>query len=198
MAFDATKAAFEARITNNEFNELCNVAGKYADANDEFAFCPAGRLVFPGGSASLLDAEGFTGIKNENTFYFTDAPAETTRPVYACNTYDVQLISNGTEAYAVGTKTLGLGVPANRYGNFTIIIGDGQHVYRFGEGNISDGSTPSSEDILVMDGTGGLEAAQDAPTAGSGQLYFVVRGTGTFTEGTTASFGYIDLEARRA
>lgn len=193
MAFDATKAAFEPRITNNEFNELCNITGILTDSGDPID-APAGILCT---RVSLLPCEGFTGVYNENAWELAVAAADTTEVVYASNTYDVQLLAKGENAWAVGTETLGLPNLATRYGNFTVIEGDGQHFYRFGEGNISDGSTPTVTSVYVMDGAGGLEAGS-APTAGSGELYFTCTGVGAFTVGTQASFGYADFIAQRA
>ena len=40
------KTAFEPRITNNEFNELCNITGRY-QVSDADADCSAGLLVVP-------------------------------------------------------------------------------------------------------------------------------------------------------
>lgn len=189
MAYIA-KTAFEARITNNEFNDLCNIAGLYQET-DAPADCSAGLLCVRGDRAPC---EGFGTVLNENTWYMNAAAATANADtvVYACNTYDVQLLSavNGNN-YAVGRATLGLGVPAGRYGNFTRIDFDNQSVYRFGEGNVN-GTVGENKFFTVANGL--LVPAAAAPKA-TGAIYFELRGTGNFTEGTTNSFGYYDLVA---
>lgn len=189
MAFIAS-TAFEARITNNDRDNLANVAGLY-QASSVNADCSAGLLCVRNGQVPV---EGFTGLYNENTWYMnaaTDA-ATVDDVIYACNTYDNQLISapNGN-AYFIGTATLGLGVPAGRYGNFTRINFDGQSVYRFGEGNLS--AALSTNTFFTID-DGLLVPAASAP-ATAGSIYFELRGTGSFVEGTSDSFGYVDVVA---
>lgn len=189
MAYIA-KTAFEARITNNEFNELCNITGRY-QASSADADCSAGLLCV---CAEQLPCAGFTGIKNDNAWYMNaaDAAANVDTPVYAANTYEVQHLSgkNG-QLYAIGTETLGLGIPAGRDGTFTGIVFDNKHVYRFGEGNLS---TAIGENTFFTIANGLLVPAASAPTK-AGSIYFKLRGSGKFTEGTTASFGYYDLAA---
>ena len=189
MSFTA-QTAFEARITNNENDRLANIAGKYfvsTTATD----CDAGQLCT---RDSLLDCEGFTGVKNENTWKMVAATSSATidTPVYACNTYDNQLVSapNGN-AYFIGYETLGLGVPAGRYGNFTRINFDGESVYRFGAGNVT---LNTSTDTFFVISSGKLSSQAAAPTD-DGAIYFELRGTGNFVEGTSLSFGYYDLVA---
>ena len=115
------KTAFEPRITNNEYNELCNITGRY-QVSDADADCSAGLLVVRG---EQLPCAGFKGVKNENAFYMTaaGAAANADTGVYACNTYEWPTLGgrNGNN-YAVGTATLGLGVPAGRDGTFTEIV----------------------------------------------------------------------------
>lgn len=184
------KTAFEARITNNEFNELCNITGRY-QASSADADCSAGLLCVRG---EQLPCAGFTGIKNENAWYMNaaGAAANVDTPVYAANTYEVQrLAGKNGQLYAIGTETLGLGIPAGRDGTFTKIVFDDEHVYRFGEGNLS---TPIGEKTFFTIANGLLVPAAAAPTK-AGSIYFKLRGSGKFTEGTTASFGYYDLVA---
>ena len=188
MSFTA-QTAFEARITNNEFDRLANIAGKYyvsTTATD----CDAGQLCT---RDSLLDCEGFSGVKNENTWKMVAATssADADDVIYACNTYDNQLVSapNGN-AYFIGYETLGLGVPAGRYGNFTRINFDGESVYRFGAGNVTYTAT---HQYFTID-AGKLVSSATAPTD-DGSIYFTLRGTGNFVEGTSLSFGYYDVVA---
>lgn len=184
------KTAFEPRITNNEFNELCNITGRY-QVSEADADCSAGLLVVRG---EQLPCAGFKGIKNENAFYMNAAGADANADtgVYACNTYEWPTLAgrNGNN-YAVGTATLGLGIPAGRDGTFTEIVFDGKHAYRFGEGNLS---TAIGENTIFTIANGLLVPAAAAPTA-TGAIYFKLKGTGNFTEGAGQSFVYYDVWA---
>lgn len=184
------KTAFEPRITNNEFNELCNITGRY-QVSEADADCSAGLLVVRG---EQLPCAGFKSIKNENAFYMTaaGAAANADTGVYACNTYEWPTLNgrNGNN-YAVGTATLGLGIPAGRDGTFTEIVFDGKHAYRFGEGNLS---TAIGENTVFTIANGLLVPAAAAPTA-TGAIYFKLKGTGNFTEGAGQSFVYYDVWA---
>lgn len=184
------KTAFEPRITNNEFNELCNITGRY-QVSEADADCSAGLLVVRG---EQLPCAGFKGVKNENAFYMNaaGAAANADTGVYACNTYEWPMLGgrNGNN-YAVGTATLGLGVPAGRDGTFTEIVFDGKHAYRFGEGNLS---TAIGENTIFTIANGLLVPAAAAPTA-TGAIYFKLKGTGNFTEGAGQSFVYYDVWA---
>ena len=191
MSFTAN-TAFEARITNNEFDDLCNITGKYyvsTTATD----CSAGHLCV---RDSLLDCEGFTGVKNENAWKMVDATDAATANdvVYACNTYESKLINDGdNHNYFIGSETLGLGVPAGRYGTFTKINFDGQSVYRFGVGNLS--TTLGTNTYFTI--ANGLLVPDDEAPATAGSIYFELRGTGNFVEGTSNSFGYVDVVAKK-
>ena len=193
MAF-IESTAFEARVTNNEFNALCNLTGKYQVASAD-TDCSAGLLCVRGG---LLPCEGFgSTVFNENAYYMASAAGTelANEPIYACNTYEAQMIAHEDKRYFIGTETLGLGVPAGRYGTFTRIYFDGAHKYRFGEGNFT--SSVGSNAYAVLAAGGMLSAAESAPES-AGTPYFKIMGTGNFTEGTQDSFGYVDLEAHTA
>lgn len=184
------KTAFEPRITNNEYNELCNITGRY-QVSEADADCSAGLLVVRG---EQLPCAGFKGVKNENAFYMNaaGAAANADTGVYACNTYEWPTLGgrNGNN-YAVGTATLGLGVPAGRDGTFTEIVFDGKHAYRFGEGNVNGAI---GENTIFTIANGLLAPAAAAPTA-TGAIYFKLKGTGNFTEGAGQSFVYYDVWA---
>lgn len=184
------KTAFEPRITNNEYNELCNITGRY-QVSEADADCSAGLLVVRG---EQLPCAGFKGVKNENAFYMNaaGAAANADTGVYACNTYEWPTLGgrNGNN-YAVGTATLGLGVPAGRDGTFTEIVFDGKHAYRFGEGNVNGAI---GENTIFTIANGLLVPAAAAPTA-TGAIYFKLKGTGNFTEGAGHSFVYYDVWA---
>lgn len=182
--------AFETHVVNNRFEDLCNVTGRY-QASGADADCSAGLLCVRNGQ---LPCEGFTGIYNENAWYMNAAASTVTADdvIYACNTYDWQLLASASgNNYAVGRETLGLGIPAGRNGTFTRIDFDGQSVYRFGIGNLS---AAIGENTFFTIANGLLVPAATAPTD-TGAVYFELRGTGTFTEGTTAAFTYYDVVA---
>ena len=189
MSFIAN-SAFEARIVNDRFDDLANIAGKYfvsTTATD----CSAGQLCT---CDSLLDCEGFTGVKNENTWKMVKATNSTKAsvPIYACDPHDWPLLGNGRNLWAVGSETLGLGIPAGRYGSFRRVHFDGVSVYRFGVGNLS--ASLSTNTYFTISADGLLTPGASAPVT-SGTPYFVLRDTGTFTEGTSAAFDYIDVVA---
>ena len=187
MSFTA-ETAFEARITNNALDSLANIAGKYYVSTTP-TDCDAGQLCT---RDSLLDCEGFSGVKNENTWKMIAATssADANDVIYACNTYDTKLLSDGRNNWFVGHETLGLGVPAGRYGNFTRINFDGESVYRFGAGNVTYTAT---HQYFTID-AGKLVSTDTEPTT-AGDIYFTLRGTGNFVEGMSQSFGYYDVVA---
>ena len=189
MAFIAN-TAFDARIVNDRFDDLANIAGKYfvsTTATD----CSAGQLCV---RDSLLDCEGFSGVKNENTWKMVKATNSTTAgtPIYACDPHDWPLASVKGNLYAVGSETLGIGIPADRYGSFRRIHFDGVSVYRFGVGNLS--AALSTNTFFTISADGLLTPAASAPVT-AGTPYFKLMGQGNFTEGTSASFAYVDCMA---
>lgn len=195
MAYIAN-TAFEARITNNSRDNLSHVAGLY-QASSENADCSAGLLCVRNG---LVPNDGFdnpsgTRVYNENTWYFNAAANTVTADdvIFACDTYDVQLLAGKREGlnYFIGTETLGLGVPAGRFGNFTRINFDNESVYRFGVGNLSAALSTNTYFTIA---NGLLVPAASAPTA-AGSIFFELRGTGNFVEGNQQSFGYVDVVA---
>lgn len=188
MAFIAN-TAFEARIVNDRFDDMANIAGKYqADSAD--ADCSAGLLCV---CAEQADCEGFANVKNENAWIMNaaDATVKVNTPVYACDPHDWPLLGNGRNLWAVGVETLGLGAPAGRFASFRRIHFDNVSVYRFGIGNLS-AAVGSNTYFTIADGK--LVPASAAPTA-AGSVYFQLRGQGNFTEGTTSSFAYVDVVA---
>lgn len=191
MAYIA-KTAFEAYDTNNSNDTLCNVAGLYQESGGA-ADCSAGLLVVRG---EKTPCEGYPdGVLNANTWYMEAAGADATADsvVYACNTYDNQLLTapNGNN-YFIGPETLGLGVPAGRYGNFTRVNFDNYSQYAFGEGNLT--AAIDDEEYLTIAAGGLLTPADAAPTA-TGAIYFKVESQGKFVEGNVDSFGKIVVTA---
>ena len=190
MAFIA-ETAFEARIVNDRFDDLANIAGLY-QASGANADCSAGLLCVRG---EQTPCEGFANILNENSWYMNAAGADANidTPVYACDPHDWPLLGNGRNLWAVGSETLGLGAPAGHYASYRRIHFDNVSVYRFGVGNLS---TALGNNTYFTIANGLLVPAAAAPTA-AGSIYFQLRGQGNFTEGSTASFGYVDVVACR-
>ena len=191
MAFIAN-TAFEARIVNDRFDDLANVAGKFVDSNSDPADCSAGLLVK---RSQLLPCEGLqaASVNNENAWAFAVAESTDTidEPIYACDPHDWPLLASPKgNLFAVGNETLGLGIPAGRYGSFRRIHFDNVSRYRFGVGNADDAT---GSYFTIDDGM--LKA--DSKPATAGAIYFAKISEGTFTEGTTASFDYIDVIACR-
>lgn len=183
------KTAAELRVSNHVWEKNKNVTGLLVV--DEV--CPAGFLVKP---VSLLPNQGYLDTNNENAWHMDTATAEdATGEIYFCNTFNVQEIAdNNGNVYKVGANTLGLPLPAGMRGTFTRIDGLEMHdQIRFGEGNFT--ATPTvGEFATIADGL--LTPAASAPTD-AGTLYFKIMGTGTFTVGAYAGFGYVDVRAYR-
>ena len=191
MAF-IEKTAFEAFLTNNSNDTLCNVAGLY-QASGANADCSAGLLVVRNGKTPC---EGYpAGVVNDNTWYMNAAGATDTADdvVYACNTYDNQLLpGTGSNRYFIGRATLGLGVPAGRYGNFTRINFDNESQYAFGEGNLT---AALGQNTFLTIGAGGLLTPAAAAPTDVGAIYFKVERVTNFVEGNQDSFGKIIVTA---
>lgn len=195
MAFTAN-TAFELKVSNHEFDSTANITGVFGSySGDDFtaADCSAGFLCT---KAKLVQNEGYpSGTMNGNTWTMvaaTDA-AVLGDTIYACNPHNVQEITAPDgNVYKIGANTLGIGIPAGERDTFTRIdFLPGDRHYRFGVGNLS--TTLSTNGYLTI-AAGQLVPAASAPTT-AGALYFKVLGTGTFTAGAYASFGYVDVEA---
>nr|DAG39691.1 MAG TPA: hypothetical protein [Bacteriophage sp.] len=186
--------AFESRVSNDKRNDLANVTGRFqTDGADDV--CSAGFLCVRGEN---LPCEGYSAqnLKNENAWYMEKATADAkiSTVIYACNTYDWNLIVDpvtGAE-YAVGVNTLGLPVPAGRDGTFTKIDFTGDRRYRFGIGNV-EGTIGTNKYMTIADGM--LVPTSEIPAA-NGSIYFELDGQGNFTQGTRSSFGYVDVIAK--
>lgn len=187
------KTAAELRVSNHVWEKNKNVTGIF-QMNGAGDICPAGFLVKP---VSLLPNQGyFDAPDNENAWIMnTAAAADATGEIYFCNTFDVQELQdvNGN-VYKVGANTLGLPLPVNAFGTFTRIDGLEMHdQIRFGEGNFT--AAPNEGEFATI-ANGLLAPAENAPTD-AGTLYFKIMGTGTFTVGAYAGFGYVDVRAYR-
>lgn len=195
MAYIAN-TAFEPRITNGRFDDEINIAGVYQSSGAD-AVASAGLLCK---RSTRLGNEGYdnpsgTRVYNENAWIMVDAASTDNEDevIYACNTYDVQYVEANGNLYAVGGRTLGLPSITGRPCTFTRIDFDGQSVYRFGVGNLS---TDRGANTFFTIANGLLVPAASAPTT-AGAIYFEFRGEGNFVEGNSASFGYVDVVAKK-
>ena len=196
MAYIAN-TAFEPRITNGRFDDEINIAGVYQYSSAD-AVCSAGFLCK---RSTRLGNEGYdnpsgTRVYNENAWIMVDAVAADNEDevIYACNTYDVQYVAAPDgNLYAVGAHTLGLPSISGRPCTFTRIDFDGQSVYRFGVGNLAS-ALSTNQYFTIANGL--LSPTASAPTT-QGAIYFELRGTGNFVEGNSASFGYVDVVAKK-
>ena len=195
MAYIAN-TAFEVRVSNHEFDSVANITGKFQNSTPADEICSAGFLCK---RVSLIDSEGYpAGTKNGNTWIMQ--AGEATDILYAANPHNVNEITDPVtgNVYKVSHNTLGLPIPAGVEDTFTLIRADGTHIYRFGVGNLT--TTLGANGYLTCGETtnkGLLVPAAAAPDAGSG-IYFQVLGTGTYTEGAYAGFGYVDALALKA
>ena len=174
--------AFEPRITNGRFDDEINIAGVYQSGS------PLADDVASAGSG--------TRVYNENAWIMVAAAStdNANEVIYACNTYDVQFLeTDDGKKFAVGSETLGLPSLKGRPCTFTRIDFDGQSVYRFGIGNLS-AALSTNHYFTIANGL--LVPAASAP-ATAGAIYFELRGTGNFVEGNQASFGYVDVVAKK-
>jgi hypothetical protein len=189
------KTAFELRVSNHMFDTTKNITGKFQEGSPTAAdaVCAAGFLVVPG---DKLPNEGYSGIYNENAYIMGAAATATDALIYACNTFNVQELAGpfGT-VYKVGSNILGLAVPAGERGTYTRI--DEGDIIRFGEGNFTTAiSTNGYATLGTSTNAGKLVPAASAPTD-LGALYFTIEGSGKFTQGAYAGFGYVDVKAHR-
>ena len=194
MAFIAN-TAFEIKVSNHEFDSTANITGIYRNSSDVAEICSAGFLVT---KDEQFPNEGYTGINNVNSWYMKDATATdlVNVAIYACNTFNVNMLTDGATGavYKVGTNTLGLAVPAGEPATFTRIdFIHGDRIYRFGIGNLS--AEISTNTFFTI--ANGLLVPAAAPTT-NGAPYFELLGTGSFTQGAYAGFTYYDVIAKYA
>ena len=203
MAFTAN-TAFEIKVSNHEFDSTANITGEFgswaSDTLFEAADCSAGWLCV---KSKLTQNEGYpSGTMNGNTWRMVVAntvqnPVTLSTPVYACNPHNVQeIVAPDGNVYKIGANTLGIGIPSGERDTFTRIdFLSGDRHYRFGVGNLTTAlSTNKYLTLGTSTNAGKLVPAASAPTD-NGAVYFEVLGTGTFTQGAYAGFGYVDVEA---
>lgn len=191
MAFIA-KTAFEVKVPPVAHDFGGNVPGYFKSSGD-YADCSAGFLCV---KDALTGSEGYSAysILNGNTWDFVACANGNSSGrygdhtgIYAFNCYNVNQVADGDNLYPVGARTLGLGLPAGRRGDFTeLVVG---HTYKFGAGNFT--AVPGSGEIYCTIANGLLTASSSAPTAGDG-YYGVIEKTEHFTEGASDwGTGYI-------
>lgn len=183
MAF-ISNTAFQIRRSNDRYEDLQHRTGLYGSFSGSTftpADCSAGFLCNIG--------DGIPAGGN----YMTVA-ADGTNKLYACNTTDVQRLSNGVNTWAVGVETLGLGIPAGEKNAFTEIR-EGE-TYAFGPGNFSTLVTTTDKYATVVNGL--LVGSSTAPSAGDG-WYFELdteMGIDVFVEGKYNAFARYNLVAK--
>lgn len=200
MAYIA-KTAFWPRVSDRVFGETLNITGKFVNASGNKETCSAGFLCT---KKELMPCEGYENlgpneaqvtIKNGNSWLMQSAAGAVTSEgdgIYACNTYEVNILEDPVTGnhYKVAANTLGLPAPKDYPVTYTRIVFDGGKIYRFGEGNVN-GTVGAKTFFTIKDG---LLIPADKPTA-VGTPYFKLLGNGNFTEGAEGSFGFYDLEA---
>ena len=189
--------AFELKVSNHEFDSTTNITGIFgavADGTFTPAVCSAGFLCTKN---ALTQNEGYPqGVLNGNTWQMVAATSAAVlgTGIYAANPFNVNMITDPVTGakYKVGHNTLGLPIPEGERDTFTRIdFLPGDRHYRFGIGNVA--GELGANGFLTID-AGKLKPAAAAPTT-AGALYFKVLGTGAFTQGANAAFGYVDVEA---
>jgi hypothetical protein len=191
MAYIAN-TAFEARITNKQYDDTLNITGVFQESAAN-AICSSGFLCK---KSTNYTNQGYStqSYTNENAYIMIEAESTelVNTPIYACNTFDVNYIVDSVtgNSYAVGANTLGLPAPAGRFTTFTQIQFDGKSIYRFGSGNLSTAISSYTNFTIAN----GLLVPAAAPSA-NGTPYFKLAGTGTFVQGTQTSFTYYDVVA---
>lgn len=180
-------------VTNRVFDETLNITGKFQNATPADEICSAGFLCV---KDTLLDVDGYTGIKSANNWVMKATGADVKNEgtgIYACNTYGVNEIQDPVtgNVYRAGANTLGLPLPAGVLGTFTKIDFAGDKIYRFGIGNLS--AELSTKTFFTI-ASGQLVPADAAPKT-AGIPYFQLLNTGTYTEGAQAGTTYVDVLA---
>lgn len=181
---------FEVTVSNSVRNQVQNVTGKYGTGTGTgftAQACPAGRLVVQNG---LLPLEGYEDYKllNGNAWYFNDAASGIVvgatgdhTGIFACNTYNVNRVSDGENAWNLGARTLGLTVPADERTDFTeLYVGE---QYTFGVDNFTAKPDDITTNKYATIANGQWTATNTAPTDGG--VYAQIMRTKPVNEGTS-------------
>lgn len=183
MSFIAN-TAFQLRMTNNRYEDLQNITGLYgavSGANFNTADCSAGFLCDMGAG---IPAGGYQMVTSTAGGF----------EVYACNPGDVQRIGTPRgNVYAVGTETLGIGIPAGAKDTFTKMIPG--ETYAFGAGNFSTLVSTTNKYATITNGL--LVGTSTKPTAAG--IYFELDpllGIDAFTEGNYSGMARYNLRCQ--
>lgn len=181
------KYGFQLRISNDRYEDLQHIPGQFGSVVETVwtpARCEAGFLCNKGEHMA-------TGG------YKMTVAADGSDELYACNPSDVQRISDGNgNLYAVGVRTLGLGIPAGVIDTYThLVVGE---TYAFGPDDFSTLVTTTNKYATVSSGK--LVGSSSKPDDGSGFYFELDTGLGidTFTEGNYGAFERYNLILRKA
>ena len=134
MAYIA-KTAFWPRVSDHVFGETLNITGKFVNASGDKETCSAGFLCT---KKELMPCEGYENlgpasaqvtIKNGNSWLMQSAAGAVTSEgdgIYACNTYEVNILEDPVTGnrYKVAANTLGLPAPKDYPVTYTRIVFD--------------------------------------------------------------------------
>lgn len=187
MSFIA-KTAFSPRKWNNRNNDLQNITGLFGTVSDSTftaADCSAGLACVKGAG---ITAGGYQ---------MTAAANGKVDKIYFCNPTDVQRGKFGSNTWALGVETLGLGIPEGTKDTFTEgVVGE---TYAFGPGNFSTLPDMTTNKYVTIS-NGMLVGGANAPAAGDG-YYFEFDselGIDEFTESNYNAFKRYNLVLRKA
>lgn len=182
-----SKYAFQIRISNDRYEDLQFFPGQFGSmVSTEWtpAACNAGFLCNKG------DHFATGGYKMTQA---SDGADE----LYACDPSDVQRISDGANGlYAVGARTLGLGIPAGKIDSYChLVVGE---TYAFGPDNFSTLVTTTNKYATVSNGK--LVGSSSKPDDGSGYYFELDTGLGIdyFVEGNGNAYARYNLILRKA
>lgn len=195
---------FEVSVSNITRNGTQNIPAYFGSVEGSTftsEICPAGFLTV---KHALTDSEGYTGIKNGNTWQMVKATNGLSggmygdhTGIYAFNSYGFPSATDALgNVYHVGASTFGLELPVGERGDFTeLIVGE---QYTFGKGNFSTLPTDLTYKYITI-ANGLLVASTSAPDAGTG-VYLELLRTKPLTIGARdAGFsGYVCVVKRTA
>ena len=214
---DQVTYGFEVVVSNSKRNDTQNITGIFgsvagstftaADVNAGW-LCKKADALTAGKNRPFNEGYAAAGIRNKNDFYMVAAddglvdkfPTGDHTGIYAANTYNVNVLSDGNIVVNFPGKTLGLKTPAGEKCDFTeIIIGE---MYAFGYLNTSyyGSDDGASQDSNFTPGTVfSVASGRLSSSAGTaGHLGFeVIDATGRFTEGAADGGRKIIVQAIR-
>lgn len=178
---------FQIRISNDRYEDLQIIPGQF------------GSVVSTEWTPAACE-QGFLCNKGEHLptgGYKMTTAADGSLALYACSPSDVQRISDGNgNLYAVGVKTLGVGIPAGVIDDYTKLVED--ETYAFAADNFS--TLVSTTNIYATVSSGKLVGSSSKPADGSGFYFELDTGLGidAFTEGKYSGEARYNLILRKA